>query len=702
MSMELNSVEKLLRPRSVAVIGASRDPSKIGHQVLKNILSSGFRGAVYPVNPNASEVLGLRCYASVLDVPGPVDLAVVAVPAKLVPQVVEECGRKGVGAVAVISSGFKEVGNEELERRVVETARKHGLRILGPNIVGVWDTRTPINYSFIDANPLPGSIAFVSQSGALMTSLLWWTRERGIGFSCLVSIGNRADVGEADLLALLREDPETRVVAIYMEGLGEGEGRRFLEEASRTAAVKPVIVLKAGRSEAAAEAIRSHTGSLAGSDEVYEAALKQARALRAPGLRELFNWALALALSPEPGEGTAVILTHGGGAGVIAADALSAAGVPLAPLPQDLQERLRKFMPPFGSARNPVDLTGMMTAESLKGALVEVLRDPRVGAVLVWAGQGAIPTPEELGEAVLSAVREAGLAKPLVVSITGGEECRGVLRKLIQAGVPAYESPEDAASALAAVYRYYRRRKERKGEPARVEGDRARAGEIIGRARAEGRALLTPVESFEVARAYGIPVVEHAFAPDLEAAAEAARRIGYPVALAVETPDVAHKTEVGGIALNVKSEEELREAYARVMGEFARRAPGARVFGVSVRKMVPRGFEVFVGARRDPVFGPVVSFGWGGVEVELIRDVSVRVAPLTWEDVEEMVAETRAGRVLKGYRGPPLDEGAVKSAIAGVAALIEDFEEVAAVDVNPIFVYEKGAVAVDVKVYLRA
>ncbi|MCC6065070.1 MAG: acetate--CoA ligase family protein [Thermofilum sp.] len=692
----------ILRPRSVAVIGASRDPSKIGSRILRNILSSGFRGAVYPVNPNASEVLGLRCYASVLDVPGPVDLAVVAVPAKLVPQVVEECGRKGVGAVAVISSGFKEVGNEELERRVVETARKHGLRILGPNIVGVWDTRTPINYSFIDANPLPGSIAFVSQSGALMTSLLWWTRERGIGFSCLVSIGNRADVGEADLLALLREDPETRVVAIYMEGLGEGEGRRFLEEASKTAAVKPVIVLKAGRSEAAAEAIRSHTGSLAGSDEVYEAALKQARALRAPGLRELFNWALALALSPEPGEGTAVILTHGGGAGVIAADALNGMGVPLAPLPQDLQERLRKFMPPFGSARNPVDLTGMMTAESLRGALVEVLRDPRVGAVLVWAGQGAIPTPEELGEAVLSAVREAGLAKPLVVSITGGEECRGVLRKLIQAGVPAYESPEDAASALAAVYRYYRRRKERKGEPARVEGDRARAGEIIGRARAEGRALLTPVESFEVARAYGIPVVEHAFAPDLEAAAEAARRIGYPVALAVETPDVAHKTEVGGIALNVKSEEELREAYARVMGEFARRAPGARVFGVSVRKMVPRGFEVFVGARRDPVFGPVVSFGWGGVEVELIRDVSVRVAPLTWEDVEEMVAETRAGRVLKGYRGPPLDEGAVKSAIAGVAALIEDFEEVAAVDVNPIFVYEKGAVAVDVKVYLRA
>jgi acetyltransferase len=571
----------LLRPNSIAVVGASRDPSKIGSRILRNILSSGFQGVVYAVNPNASEVLGVRCYSSVLDVPGVIDLAVVAVPARFVPQVIEECGRKGVKAVAVISSGFKEVGNIELEKEVVEIAKKHGIRLLGPNIVGVWDTRTPVNYSFIDANPLPGSVAFISQSGALMTSLLWWTRERGIGFSCLISIGNRADVGEADLLALLREDPRTRVVAIYIEGLGVGEGRRFLDEAFETSTVKPVIVLKAGRSEAAVEAIRSHTGSLAGSDEVYEAALKQARALRAASLRELFNWALALALSPEPGEGTAVILTHGGGAGVIATDALSGMGVPLAPLPQDLQERLRKFMPPFGSTRNPVDLTGMMTAESLRGSLVEVLRDPRVGAVLVWAGQGAIPTPEELGEAVISAVGEAGLAKPLIVSITGGGECREVLKKLIQAGVPSYESPEDAASALAAVYRYYRCRRERKGEPARVEGDRARAEEIIGRARAEERVLLTPVESFEVARAYGIPVVEYAFAPNLEAAAEAAQVIGYPVALAVETPDVAHKTEVGGIALDIRSEEELRAAYAKVMEAFAKRVPKAKVFGGS-------------------------------------------------------------------------------------------------------------------------
>ncbi|MEM1908110.1 MAG: acetate--CoA ligase family protein [Thermofilaceae archaeon] len=699
--MASGGLAAFLKPGSVAVVGASREPSKIGHRVLRNILSSGFRGRVYAVNPNASEILGVKCYPSILDVPEPVDLAVVTVPAKLVPQVVEECGRKGVKAVAVISSGFKEVGNIELEKQLVETARKHGIRILGPNIVGVWDTSTPINYSFIDASPLPGCIAFLSQSGALITSLIWWTRERGIGFSSLVSLGNKADVGESDLLALLREDPRTKVIAIYMEGLNPGEGRRFLEEAAKTASVKPIVVLKAGRTEAAAEAIRSHTGSLAGSDEVYDAAFRQARVLRAGSLAELFNWALALALSPPPTDGTVVVLTHGGGAGVLAADELGEAGIELEPLPPDLQERVRKFMPPFGSSRNPVDLTGMMTGESLRGALTELLKDDRVGSVLVWAGQGALPTPEELRDAVLSAVREAGLRKPLVVSLTGGAECDAALKDLIAAGVPSYESPEIAARSLAAVLRYYRF----KAPPAgkfEVKGDRSAAGEIIARAVSEGRRLLTPMEAFRVARAFGIPVVEARFARSVEEAIEAARTIGYPVALAVETPDVAHKTEVGGILLNIGSDEELREAYARVLRTFAERAHGARLLGVSVRKMMPPGVEVFIGAKRDPIFGTVVAFGWGGIAVELIRDVSIRVAPLSVRDAEEMVLETKVGKLLHGYRGAPLDAGTVIGLIPSVAGILETFDVVEAVDVNPIYVYERGAVAVDVKIYLRA
>ncbi|MCX8180072.1 MAG: acetate--CoA ligase family protein [Thermofilaceae archaeon] len=698
--MRREGIQAIIRPRSIAVIGASRDPSKIGFRILHNVLSSGFRGPVYAVNPNADEVLGLKCYRSVVDVPGFVDLAVVAVPARLVPQVLVECGLKKVSAVAVISSGFKEVGNVELEEQVVEIARKYGFRILGPNIVGVWDTVAPVNYSFIDANPLPGSIAFVSQSGALITSLLWWTRERGLGFSSLVSIGNRADVGETDLLTFLREDPNTRVVAFYMEGLGEGEGKVFLDEAYETSLVKPVIVLKAGKSPEAAEAIKSHTGSLAGSNEVYESAFKQARVLRASSLRELFNWALALSLSPPPREGGAVVLTHGGGAGVIAVDLLSERNVPLAVLPVDLQEKLRKHMPPFGSTRNPVDLTGMMTAANLECALKELMREERIGSVLVWVGQGAIPKPEELGEAVISAVEEVGLTKPLIVSITGGEECREVLQKLIRAGVPSYESPEDAAESLAAVYRYYRMRRTR-GSVIVFKGENERAKTLIEKAIVSKCSLLAPMEAFEVVKAYGVPVVESAFAQNVDEASEAAARIGYPVALAVETPDVAHKTEVGGIALNIGSEVELRRVFDLLLREFANKAPQARVLGVSVRKMMPKGVEVFIGAKRDPVFGSVIGFGWGGVVVELVKDTSFRVLPLRTEDVEEMIDETKIGRMLRGFRGQPLDLEIVKKAVVGVSALMEDFNEVEAVDVNPLFVYEKGAVAVDVKVYLR-
>ncbi len=692
--------EAFLRPRTIAVVGASRDPTKIGYRILRNIILSGFpTDRVFPVNPNATEILNLKCYASVLDIPGYVDLAVVAVPAKSVPAVLEECGRKGVRGVAVISSGFKEVGEVDLEVKLVEIARKYGFRLLGPNIVGVWDTSAKVNYSFIDAAPLPGSIAFLSQSGALITSLIWWTRERGIGFSSLVSIGNRADIGESDFLSFFREDSNTRVIAMYIEGLGTGEGRRFLDELAKTTPEKPVLVLKAGRSPEAAEAIKSHTGSLAGSNEAYEAALKQARVLRPSSLRELFNWALALALSPEPKGGNVVILTHGGGAGVLASDALSEWGVKLASITPDLAEELRKFMPPFGSVRNPVDLTGMMTASDLEGALTTLLRCDHVDAVLLWAGQGAIPTPDEIGEAVLRAVSEAGLRKPLVVSVTGGEESRTVLRRLISAGIPSYESPEEAASSLAAVYAYYRGRRKR-GKRLQAVGDRKAAEAVIREALAKGCAMLAPMEAFKVAEAYGIATVKAQLATCKEEAVAAARELGYPVALAVETPDIAHKTEVGGIALNLGSDKEVEEAYTKVLNNVKAAFPNIRFNGVSVRKMMPRGLEVFVGCRRDPVFGPTVAFGWGGLMVELVKDVSIRVAPLTEEDLEEVIAETKVGSVLKGYRGKPLDIEAVKRAVLGAATLIESFEEVSEIDVNPLFVYEKGAVAVDVKVYL--
>ncbi len=703
MSMELNSVEKLLRPRSVAVIGASRDPSKIGHQVLKNILSSGFRGAVYPVNPNASEVLGLRCYASVLDVPGPVDLAVVAVPAKLVPQVVEECGRKGVGAVAVISSGFKEVGNEELEKRVVETARKHGLRILGPNIVGICDTVAPINASFCQGSPLKGEIAFISQSGALAIALVGWTALKGVGLSDLVSLGNKADLNEVDFIEFFGRDPHTKVITAYLEGIESG--RRFMEVVSKVSTVKPVIVLKVGRAERALGAIRSHTGSLAGSDAVVDAALEQCGALRAPTFIELFDWAVALAKAPLPEGENVLVITNGGGAGVMATDAAELYGVKLMDVPPDLAEKLRKYMPPFGSTFNPIDLTGMATKEWYKGALLEALRDSRVHAVVVLYCHTAITNPKEVADAILEAKREAGVNKPIVASLIGGKECLDEIQRLTSEGVPAYESPEKAVAAMGAIYRYKRMRDKllRPKTYPELKVDIATARRIVERALAEGRSALTPFEAAQLAKCYGIPVLEKRLVASREEAVKVAEEIGYPVVLEVESPQIIHKTEVGGIILDLKSAEEVAKGFDAIMANVRAKAPTAEVKGVIVRRMAPKGVETLIGMNRDPFFGPVIAFGSGGVLVELVRDVAFRIAPVSLEEAREMVESTKVYAILRGYRGQAeADVDAVVDTILRVSKLAMDIPEIASVDINPFFVYEKGkgGLAIDVKVLL--
>jgi len=697
-------VEALLRPRSVAVIGASRDPSKIGHRVLRNILSSGFRGPVYPVNPNAREVLGLRCYASVLEVPGPVDLAVVCVPAPLVPGVVEECGRKGVAAVAVISSGFKEVGNEGLERELVEAARRHGVRLLGPNIVGICDTVTPINASFCQGSPLKGEIAFISQSGALSIALVGWTALKGVGLSSLVSLGNKADLNEADFIEFFGKDPHTKVITAYLEGIEDG--RRFMEVAARVSVLKPILVLKVGRAERALGAIKSHTGSLAGSDAVVDAALEQCGVIRVPTFVELFDWAVALAKAPLPKGENVVIITNGGGAGVMATDAAEQYGVKLMDIPPDLAERLRKYMPPFGSTFNPVDLTGMATKEWYKGALLEALRDERVHAVVVLYCHTAVTKPSDIADAILEAKREAGVEKPIVASLIGGEECFREIERLTREGVPAYESPEKAVAAMGAIYKYSRLRERllsAKTYP-ELKVDHEGARRIVEGALREGRTALTPFEAAQLAKCYGIPVLEKRLVTSREEAVKVAEEIGYPIALEVESPQVIHKTEVGGILLDLRSADDVARGFDTILANVKARAPHAEIKGVVVRRMAPRGLEVLVGMHRDPFFGPLVAFGSGGVLVELVRDVSFKVAPVSLEDAREMVERTRAYSLMRGYRGQAeLDVDAVVDVILRVSKLAVDIPEVAAVDINPFFVYErgKGGLAIDVKVLLR-
>ncbi len=692
--VQVDHILKLLRPESVAVIGASRHPEKIGYQVVKNLLDSGFpRDKIFPVNPRAKEILGLKAYPTILDVPEPVDLAVIVVPAPIVPRVLEEAGKKGVKAAAIITSGFKEIGNVEAERRLVEIARKYGMRILGPNIVGICDTVKGVNASFCQALPNPGEIAFITQSGALGIALVGWTKIKGIGLSDLVSIGNKADINEVDLIEFFGRDPYTRVITAYLEGIEDG--RRFLQVARAVSRKKPIIILKAGKAKRTLGAIKSHTGTLAGSDAAYNAAFKQTGVVRAPTFIDLFDWATAFAKAHLPEGENVVILTNGGGAGIMATDAAEEWGVKLIDIPEDLAKKLRRHMPPFGSVFNPVDLTGMADYDGYLGAMKDLLLDKRVHAIVVLYCHTAITDPMEIANAVLEAIKETGSRKTVIASFIGGEEVLSACSKLTENGVPCYESPEKAMAALGILYRYVKmREKLDKRTMIDVKRDVQAARALIQSVLEEDRHVLTPSEAAQLAEYYGIPVLKRVLTHTPEEAVE----------LEVESPDILHKSDVGGIIINIRSDEEVRDAYARIMDSVKAKAPNARIKGIVVRRMAEEGREMIIGAHRDPIFGPLVMFGSGGILVELIRDVSFRVAPLSLEDAYDMVEETKAYKIIKGYRGePPGDLESVIYTLLKVSQLMMDLSEIEDVDINPFFVYEKGkgGLAVDVKIVLK-
>ncbi len=688
--MDNIGINKMLRPKSVAVVGASATPGKIGYTVIKNLLKDGYKGKIYPINQKESEILGLKCYPEIEQVPGEIDSAIMCVPAKVMPEVIEECGRKGVKGALVITSGFSEVGRKDLEEEVVRIAHHYGMRILGPNIVGTLSNSEQFNGSFAPCLPLPGKNSLVTQSGALLIAMDMATYSRRIGYEKMISIGNMADVDFADLIDWFQEDDETSCISLYIEGIRDG--RKFIDAAKKS--TKPIIALKSGVSAHGAAAAASHTGSLAGGAAVYNAAFKQSGVIQATDLDNLFYRGLALSIQPPMKGDNFLILTNGGGNGVLATDAAERFGIPLKFAPDDVQEEMKKHMPEFGSAKNPVDMTGMAGNdwyyETVKFAIMNDWTD---GVVVLYC-ETAMTNPSEIAESIKRAVDESGVEdKPITVSFVGGEKSDKATGWLVEHGIPAFFAPDVAVNALAALREYARMQENKKTDGARSdEKAKKLALEVIAIARADGRDSLTEIEAKKVFEAYGMPTTRIGLAKSEEEAVKLSKEIGYPTVMKIVSPDILHKSDAGGVKVNIKTETETREAYNTILKNAKAYKADANIHGVAVQEMAPWGTEVILGSVNDPSFGPTVMFGLGGIFVEVLKDVTFRVTPVSRPEAEEMIGEIKSAAILSGVRGEaPRDRKAMADTVVKYSTMILDLkDEIAESDANPVLLYSEG------------
>jgi acetyl coenzyme A synthetase (ADP forming)-like protein len=681
-------LDPFFKPLGVAIIGASRDPQKLGHGVVRNLIEYHYRGGIYPVNPVAGEILGRTCFPSVADLPDPVDLAVVVLPAPAVADVLEQCGRRGIKHAIIVSGGYSETGQEGKDREVIlaQVAGRHGMRIVGPNCIGTIDTHTPVNTTFVVGMPQVGDIGFLSQSGAMCASVIDWARGAGVGFSRIVSLGNQVDVNETEMLGAIANDPQTRVITAYIEGVADG--RAFMQSAEEAARRKPVVVLKAGQGASAAKAVASHTGALAGSAEAYDAAFRHSGVLRANTTEELFDWARALAWQPLPKGDRVAILSNAGGPAILAVDVLEAAGLRLASLTDATREFLRPRMPAAASVDNPVDVLAGSGPGTYAVALDALLSDPTVDSMIVIMAPNDWFLPASLAEVIAEAA--AVHNKPVLASIMGLASVDQALTILHQRRVPNFAFPERAASTLAAMLA---RQRWLDTPPETPE-------ELTDVDRSTARTALDRGDFAGLIAAYRIPTPPTRAAANSHEAARLADEIGYPVALKLASPDIIHKSDVGGVVLNLNGGDAVRAAFDRIVASARAAHPDAAIEGVLVQKMLTKGQELIVGVRRDPQFGPLALVGRGGVDVELMRDVAMGVAPLTSTQAERMLDSTRAGVRLKGWRGsPPADRAAALDAMLRLSQAACDFPEITELEINPLYVLPEGqgAYAVDVR-----
>ncbi|HEU4713164.1 MAG TPA: GNAT family N-acetyltransferase [Pyrinomonadaceae bacterium] len=699
----VNALKLFFEPRAVAVIGASRQRGTIGGEIFHNLLSYGFHGPVYPINPTTAVIEGVQAYASIEDVPGPVDLAVIVVPAAKVIEVTSACARKGVRALVVISAGFSETGPEGKARQVelINVCRNAGMRLIGPNCMGIANTNPNVSLdaTFAPGVPPRGRVGFSSQSGALGLAIMEFANSLDLGISTFVSVGNKADISGNDLLRYWEADDDTDVILLYLESFGNP--KKFSEIARRVGRKKPIAVVKSGRSAAGARATSSHTGALiAASDVTVDALFRQAGVVRTDTLAELFDVASLLANQPLPTGRRVGIITNAGGPAILCADACEARGLEVPVLSNDSQVRLREFLPAGASVVNPVDMIASAPAEHFRQAIEIVGNDENVDSLIVIFTPPLVTRADDVAKCIVEAVQQIEKTKPVLSVFLSAHPSPKELRTG-KSCIPSYSFPETAAIALARATRYAQWREKHETYPSRFDDIRAdEAASIVAAALTRGEGWLTPDEVARIGSCYGLPLIQQRIVASVDEAAGAAAEIGGEIALKAIAPGVVHKTEAGAVRLGLDGPEAVR-AVAREMNERLV-AQGHSPSGFVVQQMAGRGIEMLVGVVHDPQFGPVVACGAGGVQVELLRDVSVRLTPLANEDASEMIRELKTYPLLTGFRGSaPADVEALEDGLLRVSALVEDIPQIAELDLNPFVVHENGATILDARIRVR-
>ena len=697
-------LKKIFSPKTIAVIGASESEGSVGKALTENLLLPNNR-KIFPVNPNRKSILGIDSYARIADIPEQIDLAVIATPAQTVPGIIEECGKSGVEGVIIVSAGFKETGKtgEKLEEQIKEIRRTYGMRIIGPNCLGVIRPVNRLNASFLRVHPEPGKIAFISHSGALGSAILDWAINAHIGFSLFVSLGSMIDVDFGDMIDFLGDDPDTKSIMLYMEGIGNA--RKFMSAARGFARNKPIIILKPGRFTESAKAAMSHTGAMAGDDQVYDAAFKRAGVIRIKGIEDLFNTAEVLHSKNLPKGLDLAVITNAGGAGVIATDSILESGGKIAQLSEDSLKTLDLNLPKYWSKSNPIDVLGDADTGRYVMAVNICINDPNVhGIIIIYTPQGAA-NPEELAKAIADISKKS--YKPIITVLMGGMKVEGAKKITLENNIPTYETPEEAIKTYMYMYRYGKNIQLLYETPEELPVDQAPPKNnlkvFIAELHKEGRTILTEEESKRFLANYGIPVIKPYLTNNPDEAINISNSIGYPVVIKIVSPDITHKSDIGGVVTGIYSDGQLRKEYEGLLNRVMEKAGQAKITGISVQKMIEKiDYEIILGAKKDRDFGSVILFGMGGTTTEIFKDISIGIPPLNQTLARRLMEETKVHRMIQGYRGrPPADMKNLEQILVSFSNLIVDFPEISEIDINPLAISNGKGYALDARIALE-